>query len=545
MLRPELPPYDIDQWQAAPFPQKLKMVCQAWAAQGYGTPLGIYLVYAAKIAFYIFGWAFFCTFTPGQELGDIGTWWATKTSFTKAILWTMAFEGLGLGCGSGPLTARYVPPVGGALYFLRPGTVKLPFFPGLPLIGGDTRTWLDVGLYALQMGLLFSALTAPEVSQTLIVAIIIMLPILGLTDKTLFLAHRSEHYLSSAICLLFPDWIAGNKVVWLAIWWWAATSKVNRHFPAVMCVMTSNAPWTRWGPFRKIIYRDYPEDLRPSPVAGALAHFGTVSEYAFPLLLIFGDGGPLTAIGLFITVGFHLFIVSNVPMGVPLEWNFTMIYGALVLFGVHASVPILSMSSPLLIAWLVAFHFCLPLYGSQYPSQVSFLLSMRYYAGNWAYSVWLFRKDASESLDTQIAKWSQLPKKQLSLLYDDKTITALLSKVMAFRAMHIHGRALQQLIPKAVDEFDEYEWFDGELVAGMVIGWNFGEGHLHNEQLLGSIQKRVGYAPGDLRCVFVESEPIFGSALSYRIVDAADGQLESGTIEVRDLVDLQPWPTGA
>ena len=31
---------------------------------------------------------------------------------------------------------------------------------------------------------------------------------------------------------------------------------------------------------------------------------------------------------------------------------------------------------------------------------------------------------------------------------------------------------------------------DGEVVAGYAIGWNFGEGHLHNWQLLAAIQER-------------------------------------------------------
>ena len=34
-----------------------------------------------------------------------------------------------------------------------------------------------------------------------------------------------------------------------------------------------------------------------------------------------------------------------------------------------------------------------PTYGNFFPQHVSFLLSMRYYAGNWAYTVWLLRKD--------------------------------------------------------------------------------------------------------------------------------------------------------
>jgi hypothetical protein len=82
---------------------------------------------------------------------------------------------------------------------------------------------------------------------------------------------------------------------------------------------------------------------------------------------------------------------------------------------------------------------------------------------------------------------------------------------------------------------------DGELVAGMTLGWNFGEGHLHHEQLLASLQTQCGFEPGELRCIFVESQPLFRSTLAYRIADAATGPLAEGQLEVAELRSRQPW----
>ena len=56
----------------------------------------------------------------------------------------MFYELLGLGCAMGPMNGRFWPPLGGFLHFLRPGTTKLALFPRLPLLGGITRSWLDV-----------------------------------------------------------------------------------------------------------------------------------------------------------------------------------------------------------------------------------------------------------------------------------------------------------------------------------------------------------------------------------------------------------------
>ena len=92
-LKPVPPPYDPLEWVKKPFAERSRMVCCAWAMQGYGTPLAVYLLYAVKVVFYVAGWWFFCRFSPGMgELGRISTWWLEPTAFQKAIVWSMLFE---------------------------------------------------------------------------------------------------------------------------------------------------------------------------------------------------------------------------------------------------------------------------------------------------------------------------------------------------------------------------------------------------------------------------------------------------------------------
>jgi hypothetical protein len=548
--KPQAPPYDIGEWEKEPFAERLRMVCQCWAIHGYGTPWPVYLFYAAKVVALFLLWCLFCSFSSvGDGAGGIGdplrlpSWWATPVAFQKAVLWSMAFELLGLGCGSGPLTGRYWPPIAAPLYFARPGTIKLPLWPGLPLVGGDRRGLLLVGLYLAQLALLLRALCAPALTPALLLPPVVLLPLLGMADKTLFLAARAEHYFVALFCFLFPgEWVAGCKVLWVAVWWWAATSKLNHHFPGVVAVKQSNSPLTAIGSLRTRLFRAYPHDLRPARAVVWLAHLGTAVEYLFPLALLVGDGGPLTLAALLVMLGFHAFITSAVPMGVPIEWNFMMVYGGLFLFGRQAAVSVLSLHSPLLLAVLLCGCLVLPAVGNLWPAGVSFLLSMRYYAGNWPYSVWLFRGDCSRRLDTHLTKSAPRVTDQLLRFYDRATMTAALSKVIAFRAMHLQGRALQLLLPRAVDDLEAYEYLDGELVAGLVLGWNFGDGHLHQQQLLDSVQRRCAFAPGELRCLFVESQPVGRPGMAYRIVDAASGEVERGEVRVRDLLALQPWP---
>ena len=541
--RPIPPPYDIREWRTKPYAERLRLVCQCWALDGYGTPSSVYLFYLLKILLYIGAWSFFVGYTAG--LGgprEIASWWYTPQAFQKAVLWSMAFEGLGLGCGSGPLTGRYLPPVVGFLHFLRPGTTRLPLSPRLPLTGGDRRTLVDVALYAAHYFFLLRALVSPAITPALLLPTAVLLPLMGLRDKTLFLVSRGEHYYTVLVCFLFStEWLPASRLVWIGVWLWAATSKLTLHFPSVVSVMQSNSPLTRIGPLRRIFFHRFPDDLRPSPLVHWMAHTGTLLEFAFPLLLVLGGGGPVTTAALAVMLLFHLFITSSIPMGVPIEWNFLMVYGAFFLFGHHAEVSAAGIHSPLLIAWLLVNCAVVPLLGNFLPAHVSFLNSMRYYAGNWAYSVWLVRGDSSKKLDRFLVKSAARVQDQLARLYDEDVTTAAISKVMAFRAMHLHGRALPPLLARAVDDIDAYEYVDGEIVAGVVLGWNFGDGHLHNEQLLAAVQRQCGFEPGELRCVFVEAQPLFTPRLPYRIVDAATGLLASGEVAVRDLVDRQPW----
>jgi len=546
MLNPIPPPYDPLVWSRLPFAERAEAVCAAWALQGYGSPIAAYALYAVKLALYVAAWVGFCAMSPA--LGgpsEIARWWLEPIAFQKAILWSMLFEGLGLGCGSGPLTGRYSPPVGGVLYFARPGTTKLAVFPQLPLLGGSRRSWLDVALYLAVVGLLLWQLLAPAIDARALLAVVVIVALLGLSDRTIFLAFRSEHYWTTLLCFLFAgNWIAGAMAVQLALWFWAGFSKLNHHFPAVVCVMTSNSPFTRMPWLRKRMYRHYPDDLRPARSAEIMAHAGTALELGIPCLLLFSDGGWTLVLGMVLVLMLHGFITSNVPMGVPIEWNAMVVYGAFALFWAHPEVGVLELGNPLLGAVLVALLIAVPLLGNLFPHRLSFLLAMRYYAGNWACGVWLFRGESHRKL-AKLKTSTAWVYDQLERFYNRSTAIGLVGKVMGFRLMHLHGRALPLLLPRAVDDLRNYEYLDGEIVAGLLLGWNFGDGHLHDERLLKIVQAECGFEPGELRCIFIESQPLGKSTLAYRICDASTGEMERGELSVDELRARQPWAASA
>ncbi len=534
-------PYSLTEAQAWPFQKRVQHACQAWALQGYGTPALLLVYYVLKNVIALTAWFFFAGFST--QLSDTSAWsaWYLNTeALGKGILVAMLYESLGLGCGSGPLTGRFLPFITAPLHFFRPGTIRLPTFSQAPLARGDKRTWFDVLLYTAYLLSLLWALIAKELSLVLLLPILIILLMLGWRDKTVFLNARPEHYWLALACLCFPSSsLGGLQWLWLGIWFWAATSKLNAHFPSVIAVMISNSAVVRSAWLRKQLYRNYPDDLRPSKLTQWLAHLGTATEYAFPLLLVIG--GEWTLPGLLIMTSFHLFITAHMPMGTPILWNVIMVGGAWVLFGSHQELAIFSISDPLLIGLLLLGLVVLPVVGNLFPRYVSFLLSMRYYAGNWAYSFWLFKKDSAEKLDANLTKCSPLIEKQLGKIYPQEVVVSIFWRMFAFRSMHLHGRLLQELLPRAIDRVDDYTWLDGEVVAGIALGWNFGDGHLHDEQLLRAIQNRCHFAAGELRVIMVESQPLQRASHAWRIWDAQSGLMERGEMPLKLVQDKQPW----
>lgn len=557
-IAPAPPPVDLDEWKRQPHLSRIKPLAQDWAINGFGTPEAVYLLYLVKLVVFSLGAVLtISATTPGLGgLGDFGDWWTEPIVFQKLVVWTLLWEIIGLGCGSMPLTFRFLPPIGGILYWLRPGTVRLPPWPAkVPLTAGTRRRLIDVALYAGVLGsggyLLLSggeAITdtaAGRLEPAAIAVLLGFLVLLGLRDKVSFLGARPEVYAFLLVVFLFPieNLIVGSQVVFVCIWLGAAASKLNHHFPFVVSVMISNTPWNRWRKAKAKLYRHHPDDLVPSRYAALAAHAATAIEFGLPILLFLTSGGIVGTIAVIGMVIFHIHITSTFPLAVPLEWNLFMIFGILFLFGHYGDVPLSTLDNPLLIAILIIVGVLIPIVGNFRPDKISFLPAMRYYAGNWATSQWLFdkRSGAERKLDRKVFKSAPIVVEQLTTVYDRETAELLLAKGLAFRSMHSHGRALNGLLPRAVDDVEAYHVREGELISGVVNGWNFGDGHFHNAQLLEAVQEQCGFAEGELRVVTLESQPAHIQRQRYRIYDAASGLIEEGWVEIADMVDRVPW----
>jgi uncharacterized membrane protein YkgB len=568
---PEFSPVDPDTFLGKPLMERMRFMTQHWAENGFGSPRMVHAIYIAKLVFfYALGGVVVATVTSRlPAFWHVAEWWNQPIVYQKVILWTVLLEAIGVAGSWGPLAGKIKPMTGGILFWARPGTIRLRPWKWVPCTVGDRRTWFDVILYLAFLVSVAVALLSPGVhSQSLVEALpqntsglvdpallvvpMVLLVLNGLRDKTVFLAARGEQYLPALFfftALPFVDMIIALKLLIVAVWVGAGVSKFGKHFTNVIPPMVSNSPLVPFKWIKRAHYRDFPRDLRPSRVAEFMAHAaGTTVEILAPLVLLFSTNKWLTVAAVVVMVAFHLFIISTFPLAVPLEWNVLFAYAAILLFlGFPAwrGFAVSDMSSPWLTAAIVAALVFFPVLGNFRPDKVSFLPSMRQYAGNWASAVWAFAPGAESKLNEVTRTARNQVDQFIAVGYEPRWADVTMQRVIAWRTMHSQGRGLFSVLLKTLPDIDGRVVRDGEFVCNSLIGFNFGDGHLHDEDLIAAVQRQAAFEPGELVVVWVESQAWGSKMQHYKVIDAALGVIERGSWKVADAVKEQPWlPNG-
>lgn len=570
-IKGDLPTDDTEGFLHQPLRERLKTMTLHWVEYGFGSPRMITVIYLVKVTL-LWGLIGAVIITATSGVGwfwQVGQWWNQPIVYQKAIIWTMLLEALGLAGSWGPLAGKFKPMTGGFQFWVRPGTIRLRPWKWVPGTAGDRRTVLDVVLYLGFIAALTTALVLPGVETASLTAALpdnisglvpiapvivalVLLALAGLRDKTIAIASRIEQYAPALVffaVLPFTDMIIALKLLIVAVWVGAGVSKFGKHFVNVIPVMLSNTPF--WPPkwFKRSMYRDFPRDIRPSRLANFTAHvMGTTVEIIAPLVLLFSGNQWVTLGAALLMLGFCLFIISTFPLAVPLEWNLLFMFATVFLFlgfpagqgyGVFDFAPMWGLG--LVAAGLVFF----PVLGNLRPDLVSFLPSMRQYAGNWASALWAFAPGAEQKLDRVYRPTTNQVVQLQQFGYDAATSEIMVQKAIAFRSMHSQGRGLFSLLYRTLPDIDTRTVREAEWVCNSLIGFNFGDGHLHNAALVEAVQKQCHFAPGELVVVWVESQPIHKKTQAYQIIDAALGVVERGTWKVADAVAEQPWlPNG-
>lgn len=569
-MKPPPWPFELAEFRSRPQLERVRALVDVWANDGFRIPLVVPLIYVVKFGILYAGLGLTIVgLTSGFGAPwTVGSWWLEPILWQKAVIWLIFLEVIGLGGAWGPLWAqfRFLPEA--VINWVRPGTFRSAPWPRLPFTGGNRRSVSDVALY---VGLLASLLVLmcttgegtrnlaslePGVHGGLLPIGLLLIPVallvvLGLRDRHIFLAARGEQYWPALVMFIvfhdnFTDMVIGAKLLIVAVWVGAAFSKIGIHFTHAIPVMMSNTPWMVSKRLKQRYYRSYPTDMRPSKLATFNAHVtGTAIEFIFPLMLLLTTDKTVAIIGIVAMVTLHTFITSTVPMAVPLEWNVLFGFLAVWLFGAHGSwegYSLYDISEPWIAVALIGAFAFFPVLGNLRPDLVSFLPSMRQYAGNWATAMYAFAPGAEMKLETSFKKSAPTQLVQLTHLYDELEARVVLDHTIAMRAMHTQGRGLLSLMIRHLgSDFESYDLREGELHANSLIGWTFGDAHGYDERLMTAIQEQTHFEPGQCLLVFVESQPVTRFQQEYRVIDAALGCIERGWFDPRDAANAQPW----
>ena len=564
------PPVEPDKLYDMPYLERIKVLSRFWAENGFGSPRIFHVIYIVKLVFfYALGGFLVASLTSGFNPFEVRSWWTEPVFYQKLILWTVLLEVLGVAGSWGPLAGHFKPFTGGWRTYSRIDTIREPPWPGkVPLTRGDRRGPVDVALYAAVIATLVVAMARHGVADSGIaglgfeggrvwpaamVVLGVLLVLLGLRDKVFFLQARGEQYLPAIVFFAAygaVDMIVALKLLIVVVWVGAGFSKFGKHFGMVVPPMVSNTPWVPFKAMKRANYENFPDDLRPSHYGNLLAHVGgTVVEIVAPLTLLFSTNRTVTLVAAVLMICFHLFITSTFPLAVPLEWNVLFAFGTGFLFLGHPGWDGYGLAdmTPWLLAVTAAGLLFFPVLGNLRPDLVSFLPSMRQYAGNWASATWAFAPGAEERLNEKLVKPAPMTIDQVAAVLGDRDAAEVaLAQIQGWRALHSQGRALNSLLIRHLGaDIDRYALREAEFQTNCIVGFNFGDGHLHDHRFIESIQKRVGYEPGEFIVVWIESQPVHKKTQKYQVIDAAVGVVERGTYKVADAVEEQPWlPNG-
>jgi hypothetical protein len=568
---PTLPPVEPQTFLTRPLRERVEVLARHWVEHGFGSPRALHVIYILKLALFYVGLG--CAIiTATSGLGSMWEPWRYYDApifYQKAIVWTMLLEAMNMAGSWGPLAGKFKPMMGGLLFWVRPGTIRLRPWAWVPGTAGDTRTWFDVLAYVGFLLALTTALVLPGqesaslhealphdvtglVARGPVLAAVVLLCVLGLRDKTIALASRIEQYLPALVffvALPFRDMIIALKLLIVVVWVGAGVSKFGRHFPNVLPPMISNTPF--WAPqfLKRAMYADFPRDLRPSRLTRVLAHGpASFGEILPPLVLIASNDDRLTLLMALFMAGYHLFILSTFPMAVPLEWNVLFGAAAVILFVGFPSTAgfgVADISSGTLLAVLLCALLFFPVLGNLRPDLVSFLPSMRQYAGNWAAGMWALAPGAEKKLERVTRPTTNHVEQLVAMGYERPVAALALEMGIAFRGLHSQGRGLLSVLYRALPDIDRRTVREAEFMCSSLIGFNFGDGHLHDARFIAALQKRCAFEPGELVVAWVESQPVHQGIQRYQLIDAALGVVERGTWRVADAVAEQPWlPNG-
>ena len=234
-------------------------------------------------------------------------------------------------------------------------------------------------------------------------------------------------------------------------------------------------------------------------------------------------------------VGFHLFIISTFPLAVPLEWN--------VVFAYTTDLPVPRLPE---LERIRPVEHVPALAGPGHRRRAAVLPGAGQPAAGQGVvpaldaavrgQLGLGGVDVCARRRAKLNRVTRSAKNQIDQFvdfgYEPKWAEITLQKTIAWRTMHSQARGLFSLLLTHLPDIDSRTVREGEFVCNSLIGFNFGDGHLHNADMIRAVQREAAFEPGECVIAWVESEAFGSGVQHYKLIDAALGVIERGTWKV-------------
>lgn len=554
-FRPADPPCQNEEYLELTQQQRTDKWVEQLCREGAGIPYCIYVYYVFKGLSW---WALFYYMVADRSLGL-----SDEKNVKRFIVYNVLNDVLGLGACNGPLGHRFTRPIETWWYFMTPGTICSPLLPWVASVvqkPAGVRSRTAVALYLCYLASLVRALYAPMIGHAEVLPIFAVLAVLTIFDTYPFFASRGEIYFYSTICLAFggQQWIFGCQLVMLALWGWAAVSKIGPWFVHVFLFMLPNQPLLGLLPINaagtscltRALYKDFPHDIRPAAFAKVLAFLGSSVEFVMLLVVCPGTVG-LAAAG--ICVCYHLFIISLMPFASVFEWQYYMILMTKYLF-VDRQFVLPDQISPFLATFCLVNLVMIPIVGHIFPKAIPFLIAYRPYAGNWRWNFVLFTKQAGLKLTklrtasppAYLNPVSDGLKKVMSPEEVDRFATQMPDQG-AYASCFIPAyRVLPSVVERLMTQMhwssSDFRVVPQEPFQNNVSGFSLGQGWTMTRDVWrNGFQHVCQFEQGE--CFFIQVEPVglFSDVVEWRCFDVTVGPTDAimhGKLKYKELMDV-------
>ena len=306
------------------------------------------------------------------------------------------------------------------------------------------------------------------------------------------------------------------------------------------------------------LYRNFPKDVSPSEMTVVLAYFGIFLEVA-AAIFIFSNVFFIREVGLLCSFVLHCYIFFTFPLGSVNEWNlmnllasYSLFYHTIDEYPIEWYRNIFVEMDWILRCLLLYLIVIVPLIGNIEPEKFSFLLSYRYYAGNWEANFMILKSKVWREIFVPNLK--DVSKFNANTLHFADTFeTERKGNSLSWRLLSsLNGKSILHIIKLLMFKYGfgnninakDCLFLDCGFVMHNTVGWHFADGQNAADNFLYALKKRFGVEKlelGDVIWVHVNAIPLFSKKVKFYVFDSNGKQIICDEFDAYKEVHVKPY----